>query len=61
MLDAVSNGLIVIVNGFVAIAAHAVSLPVALSALCVVSLSWLAACEIEDLDQMGFKPEVGGF
>lgn len=58
MLDSFANGLITTINGLITLIGGLVSLPVLLVGLCAVSLLWLAACEIEDLDQRGIKPTV---
>ena len=58
MFEAVADVLITIANGAYSIVTGVVTLRTILVVVIVASLSWLAACEIEDLDRRAYKPPV---
>jgi hypothetical protein len=58
MLNDLSTGLIAIFNGLLTMLGGLLDLRTILVVAIVVSLGWIAATEIEELDRMGAKPAV---
>ena len=58
VMDAVGNGLTLIVNGLLTMVGWAASWPVLLGLVTIVSLTYLAHLEIGELDRSSAKPEV---
>lgn len=58
MLNDLSTGLIAIFNGLLTMLGGLFDLRTILVVAIVVSLGWIAATEIEELDRMGAKPAV---
>lgn len=57
-MNALTNGLITVANGLVALADGATT-PVALMcAVVAASLAWLALIELDELNRQGTKPEI---
>jgi hypothetical protein len=58
MLDALYTGFVAILNGLLTVLSGLIDLRTVLVVAIVVSLGWIAATEIEELDRMGAKPTV---
>lgn len=58
MFDALATGLISIANGLLDFAGMALSLRTILILATLISLAWLAACEVEEMDRQGLKPTI---
>lgn len=57
-MDAISAGLVTLANGALSAFAAAASPVTVAVALCALSLAWLAAIRLEELDRQGTKPTV---
>lgn len=58
MFDSLANGAVATLNGLLSIAGGLVNLRVIFAVVVAASAVWLAACEIEELDRQGIKPDV---
>jgi hypothetical protein len=58
-MDTLSSGLITMANGLVDLALTVVHPLVFVAAALILSMTWLALIERDELDRLGTKPEVG--
>ncbi len=58
MTDAIFNGVTATLNGLFSILSGILDIRVVFILLVVCSALWMAACEIEELDRQGVKPDV---
>jgi hypothetical protein len=58
MFESLANGLTATLNGLLTMILGIADLRVVLFVAVAASAVWLAACEIEELDRQGIKPDV---
>lgn len=58
MFNSLSNGAVATLNGLLSIVGGLADLRVIFAVVVASAAAWLAACEIEDLDRQGIKPDV---
>lgn len=58
-MDALGTGLILMANGLLTMVGELASPVTVMGVILVVAAGWLATVEIEELDRMGTKPDVG--